>query len=372
MDQKTDRASPGGAAQDLAPAEAFSKEEVQLALRNRGMPLEGLRYPVTPSGMHYLLVHFDIPYVDGDDWRLEVTGLVSRQLSLTLGDIRARPPVRAVVTMECAGNGRALLEPRPVSQPWLLEAVSTAEWTGTPLAAVLEEASVQAEAVELVLTGLDKGIQGEQTQYYQRSLSMSEATRDDVLLVYEMNGRPLEPQHGYPLRLLVPGWYGMTSVKWLHSIEAVAEPFTGYQMTGSYRYSRSEEELGDPVTLIQVRALMVPPGIPDFLTRSRVLEPGPVPLTGRAWAGRNDVRRVQVSTDGGATWADAELGERVSAHGWQGWSYTWDAKPGQHELCVRASDAGGNAQPLEQNWTYQGMGNNMVQRVTVVVQEPDA
>src|SRR2546422_10879458 len=137
--------------------------------------------------------------------------------------------------MECAGNGRAFLNPRRLSQPWLLEAVGTAEWTGTPLHAILEEAGLDQSAREIVFTALDRGVEGEQLQYFQRSLSVSEAIREEVLLAYQMNGQPLPPQHGYPLRLVVPGWYGMASVKWLERIEAGAESFHGYQMTKAYR-----------------------------------------------------------------------------------------------------------------------------------------
>ncbi len=197
---------------------------------------------------------------------------------------------------------------------------------------------------------------------------MSEAMREEVLLVYEMNGRPLEPQHGFPLRLVVPGWYGMTSVKWLASIEAIRGPFEGYQMVGSYRYSRSEEDIGEPVTLIRVRSLMIPPGIPDFATRVRLVEAGKVRLAGRAWAGRLDVSGVEVSSDGGETWAEAQLDEAITPFAWRGWSYDWEAKAGRYTLCVRARDSAGNLQPVEQPWTYQGMGNNMVQRVEVIVE----
>ena len=137
--------------------------------------------------------------------------------------------------MECAGNGRALLEPRAPSQPWLAEAVGTAEWTGTPLAPLLEEAGVRADAVEVVFTGLDRGIQGDVEHDYARSLPLDEALRDDMLLAYEVNGQPLPPQHGYPLRLVVPGWYGMTHVKWLRSIDVVGEPFLGWQQELAYR-----------------------------------------------------------------------------------------------------------------------------------------
>ena len=166
----------------------ITPEELQLAFRNRGMPLEALRYPLTPTGMHYLLTHFDVPEVDAATWQLRVGGLVSKELTLDLDAIRARPATTLAVTMECAGNGRALLTPRPLSQPWLLEAVGTAEWTGTPLRDVLEEAGIAGGAVEVLFTGLDRGVQGDEVQSYQRSLTIDEATRPEVLLAYEMNG----------------------------------------------------------------------------------------------------------------------------------------------------------------------------------------
>lgn len=351
----------------LAPGDSFYKEEIQLALRNRGMPLEGLRYPITPTGMHYLLVHFDIPEVNAKEWRLKMGGLVSRPLSLTLDEIKERPATTIAVTMECAGNGRALLTPRSISQPWLLEAIGTAEWTGTTLRGVLEEAGISNKAVEILFTGLDQGVQGDEVQYYQRSLIITEATREEVLLAYHMNGEPLQPQHGYPLRLIVPGWYGMTSVKWLDRMEVIGKPFQGYQMT-SYRYSDAEDDPGQPVSLIKVRALMIPPGIPDFVTRTRLVEKGPVTLTGRAWAGRLSVSSVKVSVDGGSTWADAQLGEEVSPYAWRAWSFKWEARPNRYTLCVRATDTEDNIQPVAQPWNFHGLGNNMVQRVDVVVE----
>ena len=265
----------------LSPSSRLYQEELQLATRNRGMPLEGLGYSITPTGMHYLLVHYDIPMIDPTSWLLKVEGHVAKSLSLTVDDIKERPRVTHTVTMECAGNGRALLSPRPISQPWLVEAIGTAEWTGTPLRGVLEDAGLTDKAVEVLFTGRDRGVEGNVIQNYQRSLSIEEATRDEVLLAYEMNGQPMQFQHGFPLRLLVPGWYGMTSVKWLDRIDAIDEAFDGYQMN-AYRYAQSEADPGERASLIKVRALMVPPGIPDFLTRTRLLEPGPVVLAGRA------------------------------------------------------------------------------------------
>ena len=347
----------------------FYREELALAFRNRGMPLEGLRYDVTPTGMHYLLMHFDIPEVDGEAWSLKVGGLVNQPVNVSIDEIRKLPSRTEVVTMECAGNGRALFSPRSVTQPWLSEAIGTAEWTGTPLKGVLDAAGIQKEAVEILFTGVDRGIQREEIQDYQRSLTIEEATRDEVMLVYEMNGRPLEPQHGYPLRLIVPGWYGMTSVKWLDRVEAISEPFNGPQMhPNSYRYAQTAADPGEPVDLMRVRALMIPPGIPDFLTRIRLLNAGKVTLTGRAWAGRASITRVEVSTTGGAVWADAQLKPMTSRFAWQGWSYEWNAMPGNHKLLVRATDSNGNRQPVEPEWNIQGMGNNMAQVVEVIVE----
>jgi DMSO/TMAO reductase YedYZ molybdopterin-dependent catalytic subunit len=345
--------------------EPFSLEELQLATRNRGMPLEGLRYDVTPTGMHYLLIHFDIPEVDSKTWRLEIGGNLERPLSLSLDDIRARPTRTIPVTMECAGNGRARLIPRAMSNPWLDEAIGTAEWTGTPLRDVVSDAGVRPNTLELVFTGADHGIQGDTEQDYARSLRLEDATRPEVLLAYEMNGRPLEPQHGAPLRLLVPGWYGMTSVKWLTRIEAVTRPFDGYQQIVAYRYQQDEDDPGERVTRIRVRALMIPPGYPDFPTRRRFVDAGRVLLGGRAWGGTAPIRRVEVGVDG--MWEDAKLAPAIGEFAWCAWSYEWDATPGEHTLSCRATDADGDTQPVEQPWNFQGVGNNRVQIVPVTV-----
>jgi sulfane dehydrogenase subunit SoxC len=351
----------------IAQDSEITLDELGLSGRNHSLPLEALRHEITPVGLHYLLIHFDIPYVDERTWRLEIGGRVSRPLTLTLDDVKARPAQTLAVTLECAGNGRALLEPRPLSQPWLTGAVGTAEWTGTALAPLLREAEVAEEAVEVVFTGLDRGIQGDVEHTYERSLPVAESVRDEVLLAYEINGQPLPPQHGFPLRLIVPGWYGMTDVKWLRSITVVDEPFTGWQQDVAYHLRESEEEQGRPVTRIYPRSLMVPPGIPEFLSRTRFVAAGPCTLEGRAWSGWAPVERVDVSADRGETWSEATLGEPVSQFAWRGWTYEWDAEPGEHELCCRATDAAGNAQPLAAEWNYEGLCNNAVQRVSVVV-----
>jgi len=347
------------------PDEPLTIEELQLAARNRGMPLEALRYDVTPTGLHYLLIHFDIPYLDAGTWRLEIGGAVSHPLTLSLDEIHALPQQTIRVTMECAGNGRARFTPRPLSQPWLYEAIGTADWTGTPVWPLLERAGIADDAVEVAFTGTDHGTQGEVEHDYARSLTLPELRRPEVMLVHAMNGNALEPQHGFPLRLLVPGWYGMTNVKWLKSIEAVREPFDGYQQGTAYRYHANDDDPGQPVDRIRVRALMVPPGVPDFFSRHRIVDAGKTQIVGRAWSGVAPVTRVEVGVDG--EWSEAQLDPRATEFAWQAWRFTWPAKTGEHVVACRATDAEGNVQPLDQPWNTQGMGNNSVQTIAVTV-----
>jgi DMSO/TMAO reductase YedYZ molybdopterin-dependent catalytic subunit len=350
----------------------ITKDELQLAVRNHSMPLEALRYEITPIGLHYLLIHFDIPAVDPNDWALTVGGRVRHPMQLSLEQLKARPSTTLAVTLECAGNGRARLSPRPLSQPWLVEAVGTAEWTGTRLGPLLDEAGLLDQGGDVVFTGIDRGIQGDVEQHYERSLPLAECRREEMLLAYAINGQPLPPQHGFPLRLIVPGWYGMAHVKWLRAITVLGSSFGGFQQATAYHYRRTEDDPGVPVTRMLPRALMVPPGIPDFMSRVRFLAPSRLVLSGRAWSGFAPITKVEVSVDGGFSWAEADLGDPPSAYAWSPWSYTWNATvPGEYELSVRASDVAGNVQPIDGNWNREGVENNAVQRVRVVVTEPD-
>lgn len=346
----------------------YMQEEVALASRNCGMPLEALRYDVTPAGLHYLLIHFDIPAADAAQWRLAIGGQVERPRALALDEIRALPAKTLRVTLECAGNGRGQTSPRYPSMPWLEEGVSTAEWTGTPLAALLEAAGVRPGAREIVFRGTDRGIDRGIEHDYARSLTVAEAMRPDVLVVYAMNGQPLLPQHGAPLRLVVPGWYGMASVKWLASIDAVAAPFDGIQQLASYHFRAEAADPGVPCTHMRVNSLMAPPGIPDFFTRRRLVKPGPVRLFGRAWSGGGvPIARVEVSVDG--AWRDARLDPVAGPWAWRGWSFDWEASPGEHVLACRATDAGGGVQPDVPAPDVGGFGNNATHRVSITVRD---
>jgi len=344
----------------------YAREELALAYRNSALPLEALAWDVTPVGLHYTLSHFDIPRLDALSFRLAVGGRVERPLTLGLEDIRALPARTQRVTLECAGNGRGLMSPRSASMPWLCEGVGTAEWTGTPLRNVLGLAGVAPDAVEIAFIGADRGYDRGVEHDYGRSLKPEAAMADEVLVVYAMNGAPLAPQHGYPLRLIVPGWFGMASVKWLARIDVLARPFDGQQQVVGYHYRKHSDDPGVPVTFQKVKSLMVPPGIPDWYTRRRLVDKGTVKLNGRAWSGRGvAVVKVEVAIDG--VWRDAALEAQGDRYAWQGWRCDWRAEPGEHELACRATDATGATQPSTPEWNASGMGNNAIQRVQVTV-----
>jgi len=349
--------------------EGYLKYEIDLAYHNHGMHLEGLNYPITPTGMHYLLIHYDIPQIDASTYELQIKGLVNKPRSFTLDEIKKYPQVTFPVTLECAGNGRNTMKPRYYTHvPWGLQAMGTSMWTGTPLKNIISECGgLKNDAKELLFTGRDKGIQGHEVQYFQRSLSIDDALRDEVILAWEMNGQPLNPQHGFPLRLIVPGWYGFTSVKWLDNIEGISERFDGHQMK-AYSYVTDPKDLvGERMKLTKVRSVMVPPGFPDFFTRARTLIEGTTTLHGRAWAGRKFITRVEVSTDSGKTWKDAVLEKPIGTFAWVGWSFNWNATKGKYTLLSRATDSEGNVQPEYQTWNSYGMANTSCQRVDVTV-----
>ena len=344
----------------------FQPEEVQLANRNSGILLEALRYDVTPVGMHYLLSHFDVPYIAGTDWKVEVTGRVQRPAAISVEHIRQLPSRTLAVTLECAGNGRGIMSPRYPSMPWMHEAVSTAEWTGTPLRRVLEQVGLLDDVVEIAFVGADRGFDCGNEHAFGRSLKRDVALSDDVLLVWAMNGQPLLPQHGFPLRLIVPGWYGMASVKWLARIEALDRPYDGFQQAVGYHYRPVPAGPRTPIAHMRVKSLMVPPGIPDWYTRQRLVDVGPVTLRGRAWSGGGvPIMRVEVAVDD--EWREAKLDAPLGEFAWRGWQFEWNAEPGEHELACRATDANGDTQPLETRWDAGGFGNNAVQRIKVTV-----
>ena len=350
----------------------FSAAETTLAFRNHGMQAEFLREPLTPLGGHYLLIHFDVPALQSEGYSIAVGGRVNNPTTISLEALKARQVIHQAVTLECAGTGRSTLHPRAVYVPWFKEAMGTYRWTGTPLRSILEQAGLMNDAVEVLFTGWDAGIDLGVEHAFERSLPVKEALRDEVMLAWEHNGQPLLPQHGFPLRLVVPSWYGMASVKWLRAITVLNQPFQGVEQSEVYRFQQVAGEPGEPVTFKRVHSLIKPPGMPDLITRQRFLAPGPVVLQGTAWSGAGRIVKVEVSTDNATTWADATLVPvSPDRFAWTHWRFDWNANEGEHILACRATDEAGDVQPIDpqDRWNRQGMGVNGVQRIHVTVMQ---
>ena len=319
---------------------------------------------VMPSARFYVRNHFHIPNLDASDFRLSIGGLVERPLSLAMDDLRKMPSQTLVVTLECAGNGRALFDPPIDGEKWNLGAVSTAEWTGVPLTEVLDRAGVRSRAEEVVFRGADTGtVDGCEGVRFERSLPIDHARGGEALLAYAMNGEPLPIQHGYPVRLVMPSWYAVASVKWLTEIELVDRPFAGRYQTDKYWYEwpRDGRIVREPVTLQRVRALITEPA-PDQEIRS-----GDLAVRGVAWSGAAPIARVDVSVEDGH-WLEARLVGERKRHSWQWWELiTRVERSGPVTLRARATDLAGRTQPECAPWNRLGYGNNSVQQVPVHV-----
>ena len=317
---------------------------------------------VMPNAHFYVRNHFRAPAIEADTWRLRIGGLVERQLQLSLRELSRLPSETRVVTLECAGNGRYTLDPPIEGEPWRLGAVSTAEWTGVPLVEVLDRVGVLPTATEILFRGADCGpVEGRPGAIsFERSLPIDTARITGALLAYAMNGEPLPLQHGYPVRLVVPGWYGVASVKWLTEIAIIDRPFDGYFQLDKYQYETGDGHR-EPVTLQRVRALITDPADGDQLPA------GEITIRGVAWSGAAPVVRVEVSVENGP-YQDARLLGEPEQHRWQRWELpTGFGRPGQVSIAARATDANGGTQPDQPVWNRQGYGNNAIQRVTVTI-----
>jgi DMSO/TMAO reductase YedYZ molybdopterin-dependent catalytic subunit len=320
---------------------------------------------LTPNARFYVRNHFQTPQLDQQTWRLQVFGLVQRPLRLSLRDVRSMPSQTLAVTLECAGNGRFAFDPRTDGEQWHLGTVSTAEWTGVPLTEVLDRAGFTSGALEVIFQGADHGQteDGGRTVRFERSLSVADARQSGALLAYMMNGEPLPPEHGYPLRLIVPGWYAVASVKWLTHIEVTDSPFRGFFQNERYVYEsqRGGTTLREPVRLVRVRSIITEP------SGDEPLATGDVIIRGVAWSGAAPIAKVQVSVGNGA-WQDAALVGKRRRHSWQWWELpTRLDRTGQTTLRARATDEAGHAQPEQPEWNRLGYGGNAVHAVTIVV-----
>jgi DMSO/TMAO reductase YedYZ molybdopterin-dependent catalytic subunit len=319
---------------------------------------------VMPSGRFYLRNHFNIPTL-GERYRLSVGGLVDHPLDLNLTELRNLPSESRVVTLECAGNGRSLFKPVPPGEPWRLGAASTAEWTGVPLVELLDRVRVQPGAKEIIFRGADSGLVPEVDSpvRFERSLGLDQIRDSGALLAYAMNGEPLSVPHGYPLRLIMPNWYAVASVKWLTDIVVTDKPFDGYYQAERYWYEwvREGREEREPVTFLNVRALITAPESDTSLPH------GETAIRGVAWSGAANIAKVDVSLNGGS-WQEARMIGEPRRGAWQWWELLTSLdQVGPLVVRARATDMAGMTQPEHAEWNRLGYGNNSVQVVQVHV-----
>jgi DMSO/TMAO reductase YedYZ molybdopterin-dependent catalytic subunit len=364
---------------------------------NAETPLEALSGVVPPSELHFVRSHFARPEHPG---RLTIDGAVGRPLTVGLDDLVGRRSTSVVTTIECAGNGRAFLDPPVAGEPWRLGAVGTATWTGVRLGDLLDEAGLAPGVVEILFRGADRGAPTDVGREIAFERSLPVAAAAEAIVAHGMNNRPLPPEHGAPLRLVVPGWYGVASVKWLVAVTALTAPFRGFYQAD--RYVIGEE----PLRLMAPRAVIVAPadgarvaagvagvaagvagvaagaagvagvaagvaadvaGVAGVAAGVAADVAGVVEIRGYAWSGGTTVDRVDVSVDAGSSWSPASLGPAIG-HAWRTWRYAWH--PSVLELAVllaRATDARGDVQPLDQVRNALGYRNNAAQPVTVEV-----
>jgi DMSO/TMAO reductase YedYZ molybdopterin-dependent catalytic subunit len=326
---------------------AEARKVVTAFPENSETPLDSLHGWVTPNRLFFVRNHFAEPAVEPAGWKLAVEGLVERPLRLSFDEILKMPQRSVFATVECAGNGRSFLSERQPGVQWGAGAIGHAEWTGVPLADVLARAGIRRGAVEVLFEGADTGSEADHPEPmpFARGLPMAKALDRDTLLVTRMNGELLTPAHGAPVRLFVPGWYGVASVKWLRRIEVLDRPYRGYYQSVKYTVKRRGAN-GEMETVVvgpmPVKAELVRP------EEGAALGVGTNRLFGVAWAGEEAVARVEVSTDGGATWGEADLLAPPARYCWSLWEYLWEvATPGEYCLLVRATSASGRVQPAE-------------------------
>ena len=333
---------------------------------NLESPFSALDGFLTPAERFYVRSHFEVPRIDPSSWRVSIEGEVERPFEIGIDELRGMPCRSQPALLECSGNGRIFLEHSQVGIRWGLGGVGNADWTGVPLAALLERAGVKEGAVEVILEGADVGearLPQRETPgriAFSRSLPLAKAQSPEVILAYRMNGDDLTPAHGFPVRAVVPGWYGMASVKWLRKIVVTDQPFQGFFQT--MEYAIWERKAGLP-TLVPVSEGQV---------KSQIARPAPYEVIsggseyrmyGAAWAGNSDVAKVEISDDGGETWTDAKLLGEPVRFAWRLWEHKWltPKRPGPHVVMARATDSLGKTQPMLRDYDRRdGMINHVL------------
>jgi DMSO/TMAO reductase YedYZ molybdopterin-dependent catalytic subunit len=319
---------------------------------NLEMPFEKLDTFITPTDSFYVRTHFPIPAIDKDAWWLHIEGEVEKPFAINYEQLLKLKSLTLPVTLECAGNNRNFLEPKVKGAQWGLGAVGTAEWTGVPLSMLLDRAGLKTSACEVILEGADGGMLGDPKSppgelKFARSIPLQKA-RADVFLAYKMNGGELPPEHGFPLRAIVPGWYAMASIKWLQRIIVTDQPFTGYYQTIDYAYWKRRGDIAElaPLNELQIKAEIAKP-----VQGETVPANSSVRVHGAAWTCDGEITKVELSTDGGATWSKANLIGEAKPNTWRLWEFDWrtPSSPEKQVLIARTTDSLGRTQPVQRD-----------------------
>jgi sulfite oxidase len=329
------------------------------------MPRDGFTDWITPIDRFFVRCHTYTPKVNLSEWSLKVDGVVDQPMTLTMDDLKKLPRVELVGVLECAGNGRSFYEPHVPGTQWTFGAVGNGRWTGVRLRDVLQKAGIKSSAQEILCDGADVPL-GKMPDF-QRTIPAAKALHPDTLLAYEMNGQALPVQHGFPLRVIAPGWAGDSWVKWLQHIEVLDHEFEGFWMKSAYRHPTHAVPPGTavdaaemvPVTDLNVKSLIAVP--------AGWAKPGPVRVQGTAWSNTSPVGKVEVSTDGGQSWKPAKLGGQRTKYGWRLWQYDWKAAEGKYTLMSRATNMAGQTQPLSQEWNPPGYLWNVAQPLAITI-----
>lgn len=335
------------------------------------MPLDGFLTSITPNERFFVRTHVYTPQVNLPQWQLRVEGDVQNPLSLPMDELKKLPTAELTAVLECAGNGRAFYSPAVPGLQWRYGGVGNARWTGVRLADVLKKAGVKSSAQEVLFNGADVPL-GTMPDFI-RTVPLAKALHPETLLAFEMNGQPLPASHGFPLRLIVPGWAGDNWVKWITDIQLLNKEYDGFWMKTGYRHPLHPVAPGtavDPAQMTPVTSLG-PKSVIAAPLDGQGIASGSLTMRGAAWSGESPVARVDVSTDNGRSWRAARLDSDHGRYSWRLWEASWSPpSTGSHVLMARATDQSGQTQPLSQEWNPSGYLWNVVQQVRVDIGTP--
>jgi DMSO/TMAO reductase YedYZ molybdopterin-dependent catalytic subunit len=338
-----------------------------LSPENQETPINFITDDLIGSKLFYRRNHFSYPHFSSSFYFLTIDGLVETPRTFSLREIYSMPTKRIKTVLECSGNKRKYFEPKVFGEQWGKGAISQGLWKGVSLRTLLQYTGLMDTAKEIVFEGYDFGQRPDSDQmfHFSRSLPIEKALEPDIIIAYEYNNQPIPFKHGFPLRLIVPGWYSMASVKWIKKITVIDREFIGpYQVVDYVYYTSKENDIGKiPVTTINVNSTI------QYPLDMQILKTGVYEIKGIAWTGTGSITKVEISIDGGNTWRSCQFTSVSEKYTWTHWSYEWDAqKKGEYIIKSKATNSHGNVQPIEPFWNKKGYGFNAIDCITVKVE----